>query len=121
MPSLTRRDIFFAVTVSPDFPRSAEGARIRRSYQLWTALQTTVAMILVLAGWKLGRPWMALAAPYWLLAAVLPAFLWARAHAQVHAVAPSMLREAGLHARTLGVLRHPFLQAGPFAILLAAG
>lgn len=120
MPSLTRRDIFFAVTVSPDFPRSAEGARIRRSYQLWTGTQTAVAMILVFAGWKLGRPWLALTAPYWLLAAALPAFLWARRRAQAHATAPSTVREAGLQTRTLGALQHPILQTGPFAILLAA-
>ncbi len=121
LPNLTRHDIFFAVTVSPEFSHSEEGARIRQSYRAWIGIQIAIALGLVIAGWRMGLPWLTICVPYWLVITALPGFLRARERVLPHAVVPSTEREAGLNVRNAGALGHPILQAGPFAILLAAG
>jgi len=46
MPLLTRRGIFFSATVDPEFPQSAEGRRLLRSYRWQAALWTVLAFAL---------------------------------------------------------------------------
>lgn len=46
MPLLTRRGIFFSATVDPEFPQSADGRRLLRSYRLQAALWTVLAFAL---------------------------------------------------------------------------
>jgi hypothetical protein len=42
IPTLTRPDLFFAVTVQPDFRRTAEGRSIQRSYRIAVAIHTLI-------------------------------------------------------------------------------
>jgi uncharacterized membrane protein len=48
MPLLTRRGIFFSATVDPEFPQSADGRRLLRSYRLQAALWTVLALALAM-------------------------------------------------------------------------
>lgn len=50
-PLITRRGIFFSATVDPDFPRSADGQRVLRSYRLQAAVWAILAI-----GLQLGLP-----------------------------------------------------------------
>lgn len=44
VPLITRRGIFFSATVDPEFPRSADGRRLLRSFRLQVALWAIVAI-----------------------------------------------------------------------------
>ena len=46
VPRLTRPDLFFAVTVSPDFRRTVEGRRIKQRYQLIVVAATAAAVLI---------------------------------------------------------------------------
>jgi uncharacterized membrane protein len=50
LPLLTRQGVFFSATVDPEFPRSAAGRRLLRSYRwqaaLWAILAIALALIL---------------------------------------------------------------------------
>jgi uncharacterized membrane protein len=51
LPLITRQGIFFSATVDPEFPRSADGRRLLRSYRwqaaLWAIIATGLAILLL--------------------------------------------------------------------------
>ena len=49
-PYLTRRDIFFSITVPPNFPESLEGVAAYRGYRRSILIHTAVALLLLILG-----------------------------------------------------------------------
>ena len=47
MPQLTRRDIFFSVTVAPEFRETPQARRILASYRRAIIIVTVIALVLV--------------------------------------------------------------------------
>lgn len=115
IPRLTRPDLYFAVTVPPNFRDTPEGHAILRRYrvQLWAhsliALGLTFPWIKHFQGLRLGFFWQAIGS--------LIAFLWARQRVMPHAVAPTTIREAQLEPRPTRLPGGWTLQLGPFAVL----
>jgi uncharacterized membrane protein len=114
MPALTRRDLFFSVTVPPQFPATPAAAAIRRRYRMQTMIVTVVALLLVLFVFPpivFGLD----------AVASLGVFLIARHAALRYAAAPVLQREASLEPRKLALPGSPIVHAGPFLLLLAVG
>jgi len=115
VPRLTRPDLFFAVTIAPEFRRASGGQRILRRYHaiVWSA--TLAAILIELAA---GMP----------LAAVLVlggGFLWAlvSAHgrALAYAVLPSPILEVDLAAPREGLPGGPMVAVLPLLFLGGLG
>jgi len=120
LPRLSRRELFFAVTVRADFAESETGQAILRGYGKRVVLVTLVAAMLAIGGAVSARLWLALLAPLLQVAGCFWAFLGARAGTMGHAVQPTTLREAQLAPRQMSVPGGWAVQFAPFAILGAA-
>jgi uncharacterized membrane protein len=113
---VTRRDIFFGVTVSRDFRQGPLARRISRRYaiEVWlfamaaAAIAATSPMSLVSGGMLLGQT-------------VAASLAYARAWSAVrpHVVVPTTIREAAMGPRD-GLPGGVAAQLGPFLILFAA-
>ncbi len=118
LPVWSRPGIFFAVTVVPDFRKSAEAQRLLRNYRLQTLLHVAVGFALILAGALLQHFVFAIIGVLWLAVGPLVAVSHAHKMALPHAVAASTIREASLSPRTTQLPGGWSLELGPFAILL---
>ncbi len=119
LPRLTRPDIYFAVTVPPDFRDSVEGRAILGRYRILAVVCSVVALGFVLLA---GARW-----PLALVGALviqecgsLGGYLSCRRRVMPHAVEPVAIREAPLAARSTRLPGGWKLQAGPFILLGAA-
>lgn len=120
LPRLSRRELFFAVTVPADFPESNEGEAILRRYGLRVVLVTILTAALAVWGAATARLEPALAAPLLEIGGCYWAFLQARGSAAAHAVKPTAVREARLAPRQIRIPGGWLGQIAPFAILAGA-
>jgi hypothetical protein len=119
MPCLTRRDLYFAVTVPPGFRDQLPGTSILRRYRIELILLSVLALVAFVAGiaW-LGVAFVS-AGLLIQVAASFIAFYRARRRVQPFAVPPTMIREAELHARNRIVPGGWMAASGPFILLIA--
>jgi uncharacterized membrane protein len=115
-PYVTRREIFFGVTVSPAFRDGSVARSVARRYGLEIWLFAFIAAAFVVTS---PMPMVSGAVLLAQVIAASVAFARARSAVQPHAARPATLREAeiGLRPRLPGGLAG---QLGPFLILLAA-
>lgn len=118
LPRLTRPELFFAVTVAPEFPRSDEARQIIAGYrfELWQGASLALG-IAVVGG---THPVAMMVGQAALLVAALLAFVEARRRVLPHAVTPSTVREASLAPRSYRWPGGLVVQLGPFALLVVA-
>lgn len=117
MPSLTRRDLYFAVTVAPEFRDTPEGKSILRRYHTEIIIFSALWLTVFVAGFL----WFGIRfipGGYFLVAvATFTAFYRARKRVLPHAVAPTTIREADLQPHG-GVIPGGWMVAsGPFIII----
>jgi len=121
MPRFTRPDVYFAVTVPPEFRDSADGWSILKRYRLGVVVFSVAALLVVLAGTRLREAnYMAAAALGGLCLqgiGVFVAYYRARGQVMPHAVAPATVREAALVPREIQLPGGWLLQIPPFALL----
>ena len=120
MPSLTRPELFFGVTVPHGFRESRAGRGLTRIYRGLVWVLTAVGLAVLLAGH--GRnPGVVLGAALWWLA-VGGAFCWYGMNrlAQRHAVRPTAEREAALTSPREKLPGNWLVKLGPFLMLLGA-
>jgi len=124
-PLLTRPGIFFSATVDPEFPRSSEGRRVLRSYQLQVGFWTIPAVALVVI-FAPQHPRAGMLAPVFGLVAAV-AFTYWRKFREVHTrfgVSRPEVRRASLSSAAPresfgpGLLLPPFLAIAAAAIYL---
>lgn len=124
LPRFMRPDVFFAVTVRPEFVQSAEGLRIRRQYQRRVVVNGcgTIALALALFAvlGDMGLAMVAAAGTSYLVGVTIWAFVSGRRQVLPHAVAPTSVREAGLAPRKGLPVGLGALWVGPFVIIAAA-
>lgn len=120
LPQITRRDIFFAVTVNPEFRGTAEARMIVRRFRIVVWSQTVIAFGIAAVAIATRQPLVALIGVGWQIVAAMWAFLRARKRTLPHAATPDTHREATLVPRRAGGIGFALLQIGPFAILAAA-
>jgi len=118
LPLWSRPGIFFAVTVVPDFRKSAEAQRLLRNYRIQTLLHVAISFALILAGAALQYFVFAIVGMLWLTVGPLVAISHAHKQALPHAVAVSTIREASLSPRATQLPGGWSLELGPFVILL---
>ena len=118
LPLWSRPGIFFAVTVVPDFRKSAEAQRLLRNYRFQTLLHVAISFALILAGALLLHFVLLILGVLWLTVGPLVAVSHAHKMALPHAVAASTIREASLSPRTTQLPGGWSLELGPFVILL---
>jgi uncharacterized membrane protein len=123
IPRLTRPDIYFAVTVPPEFRDSAEGYSILKRYRVEVTIFGVLALLIVLAAIRIPQPnrqvAVTLAGLFLQVVGVFFAYYRARGRVQPHAVAPATVREAALVPREARLPGGWLLQLPPFALLVA--
>jgi uncharacterized membrane protein len=123
IPRLTRPDVYFAVTVPPEFRESAEGCSILKRYRVEVTIFGVLALLIVLAGIRIPEPnyltAVTLAGLFLQVAGVFLAYYRARGRVLPHAVAPATVREAALVPREARLPGGWLLQFPPFALLAA--
>lgn len=120
MPGLTRRDLYFAVTVAPGFRDTPEGVAIVRRYRAELLLVSVLALA-GLAACSFGDT--VRLTPPTLLAQIVGSFLvFYRARGRVlpHAVTPTSIREAEPHFRPRRIPGGWPAACGPFLLLAAS-
>jgi uncharacterized membrane protein len=124
IPKLTRPDVYFAVTVSPEFRDSAEGSSILKRYRVEVTAFGVLALLIVLAAVRIPEPnyltLLTLAGLFLQGVGVFLAYYQARGRVLPHAVAPATVREAALVPREAHLPGGWLLQFPPFALLAGA-
>ena len=125
MPRMTRSDVYFAVTVPPEFRDSAEGWSILKRYRMEVAIASVLALLVVLSPVRMGESAYSLVATLggFLVqgAGVFLAYYRARGRVLPHAVGPATVREAALEPRPARLPGGWLLQFPPFAVLAGTG
>ncbi len=122
MPSLTRPDLFFGVTVQPWLRTTPEGRGAVRRYRLWIAVNTLIALAIGFALYKVAIQLAAIAATAWQIVGGYAAYAGARRWVMPHSTAPSTVREAEIAPRGGTVVpAGGILYLGPVVLLAAAG
>ncbi len=121
MPRLTRPDLYFAVTVPPDFRDTQEGRGILRRYRIQVWIHTLIGLGLVFASLWIKHFPALLVGFFWQAIGSFIALYGARKQVMPHAVTPKTIREAGLEPRQARLPGGWMVQLGPFAMLAAAG
>jgi hypothetical protein len=103
LPNLTRRDIFFAVTVDQAFRKSAEARNIIRRFRLAIWIHTAIALAILFAGVVVGNPFVTLIGIPWQIIGATHAFLRARKQIMPHSATP--ISPPNGTVRDLGCLR----------------
>jgi len=123
MPRLTRPDVYFAVTVPPEFRDSAEGCSILKRYRVEVTVLSVLALLIVLAAVRIPEPHyvigLTLAGLFLQIVGAFIAYYRARKRVLPHAVAPATVREAALVPRVAHLPGGWLLQLPPFALLAA--
>jgi uncharacterized membrane protein len=123
LPRLTRPDVYFAVTVPPEFRDSAEGRSILKRYRVEVTIFGVLAFLIVLAAIRIPEPdhqaVVTLAGLFLQGAGVFLAYYRARGRVLPHAAAPATVREAALVPRGAHLPGGWMLQVPPFALLAA--
>lgn len=120
LPRLTRPDLYFAVTVSPEFRNSTEGRFILRRYR-GEVIGVSVLTLALLAALALTPAFpLARLALLLQLGAYFGVFYRARRLVLPHAVAPTTIREAQVGKRDRRIPGGWVIAAGPFALLAAS-
>lgn len=120
MPHLTRRDLFFGVTVPGAFRSTGDARRILLRYRILVVGATLLS--LAVAAWAALQsvPWAAEIAPAVLLICMAPFYLVAHKASMAFRVASSGLREASLGRRRESLPGGLVLQSLPILALIAA-
>lgn len=119
LPGLTRPDIFFAVTVKPDFRETPVGRDVQTRYRREIVIYTLIAIALLVVAVQFNVQVALILAPLLLAVGSVIAFLGARSQVTPHAISPSPVREADLAPVQTSLPGGWLIQSGPFAILLA--
>ncbi len=119
LPRLTRPDLYFAVTVAPEFRDSTAGRFVLRRYR-WGLIGVS-ALTLALLGTLVLTPAFLLAPLALLLqlGAYFAIYYRARRLVLPHALAPTRIREARVDTRNRSIPGGWVTTSGPFALLAA--
>ena len=115
VPQLTRPDLFFAVTVAPEFRRSKEGRQILQRYRLFVWGSTMLAIAMAVAA---GLPLAAVLIPG---AGYLWGFVSSHQRALAYAAEPNPIVEVELRAPREGFPGGPIVALLPVVALGALG
>jgi uncharacterized membrane protein len=119
MPRLTRRDLYFAVTVAPGFRDEPAGKSILSRYRTDLVIASALAFIAFLAGVAWLGIGFVLVGYLIQIAASFIVFYRARQLVLPDAVPPTMIREAELHGNQRIVPGGLIAASGPFFLLAA--
>jgi uncharacterized membrane protein len=115
IPGLTRPDLFFAVTVAPDFPQTADARRILRRFWMIVWTSTLAAIVIELAAG------LTLVSLLILAAGFLGALVNSHGRALAYAAAPKSVLEVNLAAPREGLPGGPILACLPVLSLAGLG
>jgi uncharacterized membrane protein len=117
MPCLTRRDLYFAVTVPPGFRDQSQARSILRRYRIELILLLALALVAFVAGIAWFGVGFVSAGSLIQIAASFIAFYRARLRVLPYAVPPTTIREAELHGHSRIIPGGWIAASGPFILL----
>jgi len=117
MPTWTRPDIVFSVTVDPTFRTTETGRRIVQRYRIWLWIHTAAALAIAVTALRSQCPALFAVGVLYQIGGGFAAFLGARRRTLPHAVPTTTLRSAELAPRTDRFPGGLPAQFGPFALL----
>ena len=121
LPLLSRRSLYFSITVAPEFRSTPEARHILRGYRAGVLLNGLAAAALIVLGIWIRVEWFAPAGVFWLAIGNYFAFLHGRKASAPYRVRPTSLREAELAPRREHLPGGWLAQLGPFFLLLVIG
>ena len=119
MPCLTRRDLYFAVTVAPGFRDQSQGISILRRYRMELIPLSGLALVVFVTGIAWFGVGFVSAGLLVQVAVSFIAFYRARLLVLPYAVQPTMIREAELHGHNRIIPGGWMAALGPFILLIA--
>ncbi len=119
MPGLTRRDLYFAVTVARGFRDQVQGRSILRRYRVELILLSVLALVAFVAGIAWFGVGFVSAGLLIQVTASFIAFYRARLRVLPYAVPPTTIREAELHGHNRIIPGGWLAALGPFILLVA--
>ncbi len=119
-PRLSQRDVFFAVTVSPDFRGTKEARRILTVYLSLVTVFGVASVLMALFGAPAGRQPLLVLAPLPVIFGAIAAFVVGHRMTAPHRTAPTAVRQASLARRKESLPGGPLAQVGPFLLLAVA-
>jgi hypothetical protein len=120
LPDITRRDIFFSVTVQSLFRDTPEARQTVRRFRVSVWIHSLIALGVAATGLAVWNPLIALGGIAWQVAGVTHAFLRARRETMPHSASHAVHAEGAPAPRPSGGVVHALLQIGPFGVLGAA-
>lgn len=117
MPGLTRRDLYFAVTVPPGFRDQLQGRSILRRYRVELILFSVLALVAFVAGIAWFGVGLVSTGQLIQVTASFIAFYRARLRVLPYAVPPTTIREAELHDHNRIIPGGWLAALGPFVLL----
>ncbi len=119
-PKFSQRDVYFGVTVAPDFRLSTEGRRILRAYIRFVLLFGAAGVLLAVLGTPGNRRYLLMSAPFPIVLGALGSYVRCHRMTAPYQVAPTAVRQAALARRRESLPGGPLAQAGPFLVLAIA-
>ena len=117
LPNLSRRSVFFAVTVDPEFPATPGARHIVHSFRVIVILNAVIAIALTALSIWMRIFWLAPIGVFWLTIGNYFAFLHGRKSTMPFRVKPSGVRAAEVVPRPEHMPGGWFAQLGPFSLL----
>ncbi len=118
---MTRPDLFFAVTVAPEFTATDDGRRLLQRYRTQILIHSLAGLTVVLAGNRANIAWLVVAGLAWQIVGHAYAIVDAHRCTLPHGIADAgRVREAELAPRQTPLTGAIAWMAGPFLLLGAA-
>lgn len=119
-PKLSQRDVYFGVTVAPDFRGSKEARKVLTLYVSIVLVFGVAAVLMALFGTPEGRQPMMVLAPFLVVIGAVAGYVSGHRMTAPHRTAPTAVRRAALARRREGLPGGLLAQAGPFLLLVMA-
>jgi len=119
-PKFSQRDVYFGVTVSPDFRLSTEGRRILRTYIRFVLLFGAAGVLLAVLGTPGNRRYLLMSAPFPIVLGALGSYVRCHRLTAPYRVAPTAVRQASLARRRERLPGGLVAQTAPFLVLATA-
>lgn len=117
LPDITRRDVFFAVTVELLFRDTPEAQQTIRRFRTAVWTHSLIGLAVAVTAMALRNPLIFPAGIGWQVAGITHAFLRARSETMPYAVSPRGHAESAPVSQPSGGVIHGLLQIGPFTVL----
>ncbi len=119
-PKLSQRDVYFGVTVAPDFRHSKEARKALTVYVTTVLVFGGAAVLMALLGTPEQKQPLLVLAPFLVVFGAIAGYVAGHRMTVPHRAAPTAVRQVSLARRRESLPGGPLAQVGPFLLLATA-